>query len=199
MKNKFFAVLILGILVFSGCTKLPQTELNAANAAIEQAKASGADIYLPDDFIALKDSMNAITVNIESTKSKVFKNFADEKEQLEGITELALQLNEHTLAIIEELKVEIQKTIEEVGQLIEANRQLILEAPRGKEGTSALLAIKAELNTIESSINEAAFMLENQEYLATLDKAKAAKEKATAIKEELTSVITKYKANVKGR
>ncbi len=97
------------------------------------------------------------------------------------------------------MKAEIQTTIADAQALIESNRNLILEAPRGKEGTSALEAIKQELNTIETTITEANTMLESGDYIATLDKAKAAKEKASSINAELTEVIAKYKANVMKR
>ncbi|MEZ5195784.1 MAG: hypothetical protein R2764_05130 [Bacteroidales bacterium] len=70
---------------------------------------------------------------------------------------------------------------------------------KGKEGTSALVAIKGEIDAIETSINETSTLFASGDYLAPLDKANVAKEKAIAINSELTDVIAKYKANVKGK
>lgn len=136
---------------------------------------------------------------IESQKSKLFKNYSTAKEHLAGVTQFAEEVKQQAETKKEELKTEIQNTIAEVKTLIEASRQLILEAPKGKEGTSALVAIKNELNVVETSINETNSMFEKGDYLATLDKAKAAKGKATAINTELAEVIAKYKANVKNK
>ncbi len=202
MKNKFFAsIALLGLttLLLTSCSKVPQVEIDAANAAIEQARMAGADVYVHENFVALQDSMNVAMVKIESQKSKFFKKYSDAKEQLVSVTQLAGEVKLQTEARIEELKVEIQNTIAEVQSLVEANRQLILEAPRGKEGASALVAIKGEVDAIEVSINETIAMFETGDYLATLDKANAAKEKATSINAELTEVIAKFKANVRGR
>lgn len=197
MKNKFLVgITTLGLtaLLFTSCSKLPQVEIDAANTAIEEAKLAEADIYVHDNFVALQDSLKAVMVTIETQQSKFFKNYTAAKVDLTGVTEFAQKVKLQVENRKAELEVEIENTIAEVKTLIESNRQLILEAPKGKEGTSALMAIKDELNTIETTINEANSMLESGELLATLDKANAAKEKANSINTELTEVIAKYKA-----
>jgi hypothetical protein len=178
---------------------VPQVEIDAANLAVEQARSSGADVYVYDNFVALQDSLNNVMVSIESQKSKLIKNYSTAKEHLAGVTQFAGEVKQQAETSKEELKVEIQNTITEVKGMIESNRQLILEAPKGKEGTSALAAIKGEVDGLETSINETSNLFETGDYIATLDKARAAKEKAAAINAELTEVITKYKANVKTR
>jgi hypothetical protein len=200
MKNKFFAgITTLGIvtLLLTSCSPLPQAEIDAANAAIEQAKAAEAELYVNENYVALQDSMNSVMVNIETQKSKFIKNYSTVKEQLTGVTQLAGVVQQQAEARKEEIKVEVGNTIAEVKSLIETNRQLVLEAPKGKEGASALEAIKGELDAIEIAINETTTMFENGEYLASLDKAMAAKEQAVAINTELTDVIAKYKGKVK--
>ena len=202
MKKRFFAgIAAIGFtaLLFTSCTKLPQAEIDAANAAVEEAKTAGADVYVPDTYVALQDSLNGAMVSIESQKSKFIKNYSDSKEHLTGVTQFAGEVKQQAETRKEELKVEIQNAIAEVKTLIDANRQLILDAPKGKEGTSALVAIKGEIDAIETSINETSTLFESGEYLASLDKANAAKDKATSINTELTQVIAKYKSNVAKR
>ena len=202
MKNRLFAsIAFLGFtaLFLTSCTKVPQAEIDAANAAIELAKSAGADVYVHDNFVALQDSLNNVMVSIESQKSKFIKNYSTAKEHLAGVTNYAGEVKQQAETRKEELKVEIQNTIAEVKALIESNRQLILEAPKGKEGTSALAAIKGEIDAVETSINETNTLFEAGDYITTPDKVKVAKEKATAINTELTDVIAKYKANVKGK
>jgi hypothetical protein len=202
MKNRFKSILIpvaISTLVMTGCSKLPQVEIDAANAAIEEVNSAGADLYVPELYIALQDSMSAVMIQAEAQDSKLIKNYSAVKESLDAVTQFAGEVKVQTEQRKEALKQEILSTILEVKSLIETNRQLILEAPRGKEGTSALLAIKGELNSIESAINEASSMLEDGEYLATQEKTTAAKAQAEAINTELTRVISTYKANVRNR
>ena len=202
MKNKFNSILVtlsVSALIFTGCSKIPQEEIDAANAAIENAKIAGADVYVPESYIALEDSMSAVMVRIEAQNSKLIKSYSASKEELAGVTSFAGEVIQQTEQRKESLKLEIQNKITEVKSLIETNRQLITEAPKGKEGTTALVAIKGELDAIEVSLDQAASMAEGGEYLGTLDKVTAAKAKAESINAELTQVIAKYKANVQGR
>ncbi len=196
MKRSFFAaftVLGLTAMFFTGCTKLPQAEIDAANAAIAEAEAAGADVYAAENFVTLQDSMKVVMLNIEAVGSKFIKNYSKEVDQLEGIALFAQDVKQEAEIRKEEIKMEAQQAIGDVKDLIDTNRQLILEAPKGKEGTSALAAIKGELDALETAIGEAGTMLDSGEYQPALDKAKAAKEKAGAINQELTEVIAKYK------
>ncbi|WP_291856025.1 hypothetical protein [Marinilabilia sp.] len=202
MKNRLFASIAylgLTVLVFTSCSKVPQDEIDAANAAIEEAMSAGADVYVHDNFVVLQDSLNSVLVNIESQKSKFIKNYSTAKEQLAGVTQFAGEVKQQAETQKEELKIEIQNTIAEVKTLIESNRQLIIEAPQGKEGASAVEAIKGEIDALETTVIETSTMFESGDYLSSLDKVKAAKEKASAINTELTNVIAKYKTNVKGK
>lgn len=198
MKNKFLiglTTLGLTALLFTSCSKVPQAEIDAANVAIEEAKTAGADIYLYENFVALQDSMKSVMVNIEDQNSKFIKNYTTTKKQLESIVSLAQAVKQQTEIRKEEVKTEIQNTMAQVKILIETNKQLILEAPKGKEGTSALMAIKSELSVIETNLTEADAKFNLGDYMATLDIVNASKEKATSINTELTEVIAKYRAN----
>ena len=190
---KLTTLSFIGLIMLSGCAKMPQAEIDAAKIALESAKAAGADLYAKDVYISLQDSLNAVMVEVEAQKSKLFKNYDIAKVGLAGVAQYADEVKQIAETHKEELKAEIQRTIDEVKTLIAANKELILKAPKGKEGTSALVAIKDELNTVEMTINEASIMFDTGNYIATLDKAKAAKVKASSINEELTEAIAKYK------
>jgi hypothetical protein len=195
MKNKILIGLTtLGVvaLLLSGCSKVPQADLDAANSAIEAAKTAGADLYVPDAFAALQDSMKVITEKIELQKTKMFRKYGEVKKELSAVTLLANQVSEQTEVRKAEVKTEVQNTLAEVKTILQEDKQLITKAPRGKEGSAALLEIKNEITIIEGSVDEATKMLEGNQYIQALDKVKAAKEKASSINAELKNVIAKY-------
>jgi len=200
MKNKILMGLTtLGLitLLSTSCSKVPQVEIDKANALIEEAKIAGADMYEHDQFVALQDSMKSAMTEVETQKSKFIKNYSSAKKQLDVINNLALNVKQETLIKIEELKVKVQKSIVDVNTLIETNKQLLLEAPKGKEGASALNAIKGELTAIETSVEEVKVLVNEEDYLNAFNAINAAKEKATSINTELNDVINKYKARAK--
>ena len=190
----FLTALSIAVL-FSSCGKVPQAEVDAANAAIDSAKIAGADIYLIEDYAALQDSMNSINASIEAQKSKLFKNFDAVKEQLAYVTTLATEVKSKTEARKEEVKQEVLNVQTEVSSILAQNNDLLTKAPRGKEGTAALEAIKSDLSLIESSNSEVSNMVLDGQLLPALDKANAAKEKALAINSELNEVIARYNKN----
>lgn len=198
MKTRTLALTAIAFsAIFASCGKLPQAEIDTAKASVEEAQAAGADIYLPDTYIALQDSMNSVMENVEVQKSKMFKNYSEAKEGLAGVTAYAQEVKVQAEAKKEEVKNEITQLLNEVKTLIESNKQLVAEAPKGKEGATALQAMNNEIGAVETSINEASVMFEQGSYMATLDKVKAAKEKASALNAELQDIMAKYKGRTK--
>ncbi|NLU38698.1 MAG: hypothetical protein GXX78_07390 [Bacteroidales bacterium] len=200
MKNKLLLSLsafAIAMFVLSGCAKVPQVEIDNANLAIQEAQAAGADIYVPEAYSALQDSFNVANESIEAKKSKLFKSYKKEKAQLVNVVALGSDVKAKTEARINELKAEIQNTLASVGTLVEECNALVGQAPRGKEGSTALMAIKADIATIQTSVAEVQAAVGTESFIATLDKAKAVREQAASIKAELESVIEKYKSRRK--
>ncbi|KYG84902.1 hypothetical protein AWW67_16795 [Roseivirga seohaensis] len=192
--NKLIGALIIGMVAVTSCADVPQTEIDAATAAIENAKAAGAEVYVTEQYNALNDSMAVAMASLEEQKSKFFKKYTKTVEKLTQVTAMANEVSANTEATKEAVKAEILASMEEVQTLVAQGRQLITEAPKGKEGTTALEAIKTELDVVEASITESNTMFQNGELKPSLEKVKVAKEKASSINTELTEVISKYKA-----
>ena len=90
--------------LFTGCAKVPQAEIDAAQGAISQVKAEGATLYASETFIALEDSMNATMEMISAQDAKLFKNFDAPKEGLKSILLMAEQVKAETQTRKDEMK-----------------------------------------------------------------------------------------------
>ncbi len=194
MKKSVLGLLTIAmVFVFSSCAKYPQVEVDAAKAAVEAAKAAGADVYLPEAFTGLLGSLDAATVMVEEQKSKFFSNYDEAKAKLSEVSAAATQMVTDTEARKAELKEEALAAIESVKGLIAQNQELVEKAPKGKEGKAALEAIKADLAAVEAAVAEAASLVEAGNFIGAADKAKAANDKAVSINEELNAAIAKVK------
>lgn len=187
----FFAFIIMAV-IFGGCAKVPQVELDAANVALEQAVAAQADVYLEADYLSLQDSMNVITTEIEAKKSKIFGSLNDAKEKLVVVAAQATELVAKTETRKEEIKSEVVLAQSSIVSLMEENNSLIEMVPKGKEGKEAIEAIKSELAVISASATEVQGLLESGELLTAQTKVNAAAQKATDINTELKTVMQKY-------
>src|SRR4030042_2537852 len=187
--------LVLGLaIILSSCGKLPQAEIDAANAAVDSAKIAGADVYIADEFMAITDSLKSAMEKIEATKSKsMFRNYGEASKQLQEVKTLAVQAKENAIIKKNQVKEEVQNVLNEMSTLVTENKELIAKAPKGKEGKAALDEMKNELAVIETTITETGTLFENGDYITAMEKITAAKEKALSINNELKAAIAKYK------
>jgi len=193
MKSKLIiAIAAMGVAVlFSSCAKVPQTEIDAATAAVQEVKDSGADLYVPEAYNALQDSLKSANEKVEVAKAKWFPNYSKAKNQLAVVNQMAVDTKSKAEARKVELKTEVETMIVEVKALVEENKALIAKAPRGKEGRAALEAISSDVAVAETTVTEVEALLANGDLIGSNDKIKAAKDKATSIKTELEDAIAK--------
>jgi cell division septum initiation protein DivIVA len=195
MKTKLFiAVVTLGVVtLFSSCNKVPQAEIDAANVAVDSAKAVDAEHYAPEAYTAIQDTLKSALEQVEVQKSKMFGKYTAIKEKLAYVTSQASVVKQQAITRKAEMKVESDTLMAEVKALLDENKELIKKAPKGKEGKAALEAINAEITEIEAALTDATTLYNSGSYFAVVDKLKVAKEKSVSIKDELTAAISKTK------
>ena len=107
-KNLLFVIASVSLmLIFAGCAKLPQAEIDAAKAAIEEVRAAQADIYLPGEFSAINDSLRVAMEKVEAQKGKLFKSYKKVKLQLVNIPTMAATIKANTETKKAEVKAEL--------------------------------------------------------------------------------------------
>jgi len=184
---------VVMVAVLSSCGKKPQAEIDAANAAIEAAKTAEAAVYLPAEFAAVQDSLNAVMTDISAQESKLFKKFGPAKAKLTSIVTLANQVAANTVTKKEEVKGEVANLMTSIKAVIEENGKLIPKLPRGKEGAAVIEQIKADVATVDAAVVEAQGLFDKGSYMDALNKIKAANDKAVALNTEVKEALTKAK------
>ncbi|MDX9929386.1 MAG: hypothetical protein RBS37_05985 [Bacteroidales bacterium] len=192
MKKLFFSgIAVVMLVLMAGCGKLPQAQIDAANAAIEAAKEAQADIYLPAEFAGLQDSLNVCLTEVEAQKSKFFKSFGDVTTKLEAVAALGTVVKDNAAVKKEEVRVQTETLMNEVNTLVAGTKELLAKAPKGKEGAAALEEIKTEISVIEASVTEAGAAFTGGQFMAANEKLKAAMENISRINTELSEAIAK--------
>ena len=179
------------VAVLSSCGKKPQVEIDATNAAIEAAKAAEANVYLPAEFAAVQDSLNAAMAAIEAKEGKLFKGMAAEKEQLAAVIALANQVAANVAAKKEEVMKEAETLLNDIKAVLAENSKLVPKLPKGKEGAAVIEQIKADLSNVDAAVAEAQGSYDNGAFMDALNKIKAAKEKADGLNAEIKEALTK--------
>ena len=182
-----------------GCSELPREHIDAANSALQKAKTSGADLYLPHEYLMLQDSFHLALSLLDIQESKLIKNYGPAKKQLVRVVQLGTELTNQTEAMKSALRSEIRTTMNEVTALIEDNRELILDAPKGKDSVTILMDVGNELNSLELILQESRSMMDHGEYIATLRNIRSAREEAVSINNEIKKVLEGYYTSMRNR
>ena len=191
MKKLWFVIALFGVILFTSCSKLPQDKINEVTALVDSAKVVGADVYVPELYVALTDSLNSVNVLVEVEKTKWFKSYKEVEAGLAKVGSMAGEVLTKTEARKAELKAENDTLLVEVKALVETNKELVKKAPKGKGGREALAEINVELDAISASVTEVETLVANGDILNANTKIKAAKTNAEAIKTELENAIAK--------
>lgn len=201
MKNNRFLVsaTILGItaLTFTSCTKAPQEKIDLANQAVQNAATLEAEVYATYNFVALQDSLKGALEAVEAENGSFIKDYSVAVEKLDQVIILANDVKVEAEIGKQAYSAEIAANIQTIQTLLAENKQLIEEAPKGKEGATALMAIKGELEAIEVAVAELNNLVASGDLISSSQKAKVSKEKATLINSELKEVIAKYKGTTR--
>ena len=193
MKNKILMGLaaIVMVAVLASCGKKPQVEIDATNAAIAAAQTAEANVYLPAEFAALQDSMNAINADITVVDGKLFKNYKVVVADLAATKTLADQVAANTAVKKEEVKKEVETLLNDIKAVVAENAKLLPKLPRGKEGAAVIEAMKTDLAAVDATVVDAQGLFDKGAYMDALNKIKAAQEKAAALNTEMKEVLTK--------
>jgi uncharacterized protein YicC (UPF0701 family) len=195
MKNKVVMGLaaIVMVAILSGCGKAPQEKIDAANAAIANAQAAEAAVYVPAELSAVKDSMKAVMAEVEVQNGKLFKKFGPVSTKLDETLAAANQVAANAAVKKGEVKKEVETLMTQIKAVIEENVALMKKAPRGKEGAAVLAQIQTEMATIEASVTEAQALYDKGAFMDAGNKVKAAKTRADEINAELKAAIAKVR------
>ena len=188
------AMLSIVALMFTSCQKPPEKEMTDATQAVSDAKAAEANRYVADQFNALSDSLKVATEGVEAQKSKfiLFRNFEKPKAQLVSVITLAGTVKANAEKKKEEVKAEAQKLIDSAKTVLTATKELLANAPKGKEGEMVLTDFQNNLTVIEGAINEASTLFTSNDFLGAKDKVAPTFENLNKINGELKEAIEKF-------
>jgi hypothetical protein len=193
MKTSLFlsiTVSVLFSLMISGCQKAPELELATAKAAIDSARISGADKYLPVDFSAAQDTLKTAITEIEKQKSgnPLTVNYTKAIALLTTTTQTARGLSTQAVAINQKLLSDIDTSLLKATSLLTETKDLFANMPKSKSNLSMLDTVGNNLSAVELSLAEIPKIKNEGNLTDAQNKITAALETLDAIKVKLTPV-----------
>jgi len=198
---KTFAVVSFLALMF-GCAKAPEQNIKAAQAAIDSAKAAGADRYSPEAFKKALDTLNAAMAVVDSQEkvSALGRNYDNAKRMLSGTVDLADSAKSSAATNKSRLYEDANKELKNAQVAVAEAKDLLTKVPKGKkENADLVTSMEKNIDTIESSLSEASKSIENGDYMAAGSKALTANESISSLRPAIENAISTNKDGKKAK
>jgi len=183
------AVLVLAFMV--GCAKPPQPAVDAANQAVEAAKAAEASDYAADSLRAAEDAVASLNTELKAQEEKfaLFRSYKKAEELAAAAKAAGEQAKTDADTNKEQAKQAATTAIEGLKTALADAKAMLDKAPRGKGTQADLEMMKADLAGVESAIAEAENSLNAGKYKDAQAKADAAMTTVTNTKTAVETAI----------
>lgn len=173
----------------AGCAQVPQTEIDAAKASVDQANSAGAQDYAEESYRAVQDAQTALDAEVaaQADKFSLTRSYTRTTELATALKTAADKAAADAVTGREAARNESMTLIADAKTSLEQAQQMLAKAPRGKGTAQDLEALKADLDGAATSITEAetAFATDNyREAKAKAEAARAAAANVTAAVEQ---------------
>ncbi len=178
MKRISLLPVLAGVALLSvACAKEPTDALNAAKAALEAAKTAGAADYAPSALAAADTAAAALEAELKAQAEKftLTRSYTKAGELATAAKAAADQAAAEAVTGKEQMKAEATTLIAGVRGSIDAAKQALANAPKGKGSAADLEAMNADVAGVETALGEMDAALSAGNFKDAKVKAKAAK------------------------
>lgn len=194
MLKRFSLVFIaLALLAIAGCSKPPEQEIQAAQAALDAARQAEAEEYVPDAFRVASDSLNAAMAAKQEQDSKfaLFRSYGKSKEMFIGAKALAENAATQAAAEKERVRQEVMTMITQAQAAIDTTTAVLAKAPKGKGNKAEIDLIKNDLAGVQAQFEEAKNDFNAGKYKVAKSKVEAVIARANSLVTEIQTAAAK--------
>ncbi len=140
-----------------GCSKAPQQEMAASEAAMQAAMQAEADQYAPEAYQMAMDSLNAAKAAVQEQDSKfaLFRSYGKSKEMFVSAQGLMEKAATDAVAEKERVRQEVMALMTQADSALAAASKALDSAPRGKGSKADIELIKNDLTAVQATLAEA--------------------------------------------
>ena len=173
----FLATMVL----LSACVGPPSSELAAARDAIDEVVSEGAELFTPDEVLALNKKLGAALAEIYDQDSRAIQNYALAKFILQQVITDAELLKEKLTRRKAELKASAEEALSVARASIDEVRNFLASARQGQCTRADLTRVQYEMDRLEVEITRVQPQIDASEYAAAIEMASEITSRAFAL------------------
>jgi hypothetical protein len=192
MKKLSVLSVLAGVALMSvACAKEPTDALNAAKSALAAAKTAEAADYAPAALAAAETAAAALDAEIKAQAEKfsLTRSYTKAAELATAAKAAADKAAAEAVTGKEQMKTEATTLVAGVRSAVEAAKQALAKAPKGKGSAADLEAMKSDVAGVETALADMDAAIAGGKY-------KDAKVKAEAAKATLDKIVADVQAAI---
>jgi hypothetical protein len=188
-RGALIAIAVVALAI--GCAKPPQTEIDAANAALEAAKTAEAADYAPEALSAAEDAISQLNTELKAQEEKfaLMRRYENAKQLAASATDAANNAAQQAASEKQRLQQQATDLIAQAKTSITEVGALVDTAPKGKGSAADIAALKADLAAAESSLAEAEAAVAAGKFKDAVAKAESVQQSVTGVKTAVEEAI----------
>ena len=196
-RNRVLLALATGLCLIAmvGCAKPPQSDIDAAKQAVQNAQAE-ASKNASDSLRAAQDTLSRLDAELKAQEEKfaLFRKYDTATQLATQAKQQAEKAASDAAAAKERVKNEASNLMASVRASLDEAKTMLASAPRGKGTQLDLEAMNADLAAVEASLAEIDQAFNSGDYLEAKAKAESAAASVNSVKTEIQTAIEMKKA-----
>ena len=189
-------LLVLTAIGVTACSKPPEQAIQAGSAAMEEAKAAGAEVYATAELQKAQDLLNQAEAakRAQDERFVLFRSY-DESEKLYGQAKAELDATRQAAAAgREQARVDASQAVETARGALATANEALANAPKSKDSKADLELWANDLATYATTVAEADAAIAAEDFPGAKAKADGVTEKANEITASIQAAIEKVNA-----
>jgi hypothetical protein len=192
-KRVALVMVALALLVFVGCAKPPEAEIQKATSAIDAARMAEAEVYAPLSFQTASDTLNAANAAKTEADGKfaLFRSYSKAKALYISADALAQKAAADAATEKEKVRVEVEAKIKEVQALVDSVTTALKKAPRGKGNKADIALLETQLAGVTTNFTDAQNDFAAGKYMVAKNKLESVVNQATDVMNQIEAAKAK--------
>ena len=183
-------ILALGL---AGCGGAPESEIQAAQSAMAEARQAGADRYAPEAYGKAEQTLAQADAEVEAQKGRfvLMRSYGRAKQLLRQAAADAGTAKTEAAAGRVQARGEAEATIAAARTALDAAIAAVAGAPAGKDSRGDLAIMKGDLEALKGTLSEAEAAQGSEDYATALERAQKVRQEAEAISADVANALRK--------
>lgn len=191
-KKNLIAGLFLVVFGIAACAAPPQQLVEQARKAMEDAKASGAEMYAPDAMNKAMEAFNAAETEMaaQGKKFAASRNYKVAMEKFQESMASFEQAKMDASAAKEVMKGEVDLMMKDASAVVDSTEQMLAKLVAAKPKMD-LSAWQTEVAGLRQAVTDAGSAVTAEDYVTAKSKIQSAMAKATELQGQLQQQMAK--------